>query len=326
MTLRYSLCITVLLSLVLAASQLDAQQYYTVTTSTATYQELVGAITLVDKPDTLGYGTTLPFAMEGFGLPLNFNNQASVFYIFTGGFVAVDVPSHQRLYVFDAFVSRLIWRDDNSRISYTLTGAPGARELKVQWKNLGMVGHAATDYVNMQLWLSEKDNSFEVHVGPNHVTGTAAYYGNGGPAIGAFVATYDFSNYDHAIHVIGNPAHPGIDALQGYYPLAGTPADGTVYRFAYTKPSAVEPERPLAGTIALSPNPCRERSRIGLPASSQGRATLVLRDALGREVLRMAGVADGDMIERGDLAAGVYYVQLFEGRRLLGTSQLTIAE
>lgn len=326
MTLRSTLCITMLLLLPLAAARLDAQQFYTVTTSTGTYQELVGAITLVDKPDTLGYGTTLPYAMEGFGMPLNFNNPASVFYIFTGGFVAVDVPSHQRLYVFDAFVSRLIWRDESSRISYTLNGTPGARELKVQWKNLGMVDHAATDFVNVQLWLSEKDNSFEIHVGPNRVTGNAAYYGNGGPAIGAFVCTYDFSAYDHAIHLRGNPAQPGIDAVQGYYPLSGTPANGTIYRFAYTKPSAVEPERPGAGTITLSPNPCRERSRIGLPSTVDGRATLILRDALGREVMRMADVADGDVIERGNLPAGVYYVQLFDGGRALGTSRLTITE
>lgn len=322
------LACTLLTALLTGTVRVSAQQFYTVARSTGTYTDLVNPTVIIDKPDTVGYGVSLPFSMEAFGLPLDFRQTPSNTFIFSGAFLAVAVPSQQRLCVFDAFVSQLAWRDSTSSLAYTLEGIEGEKMLKVEWKNLGMVGNPGTDFVNVQLWLSQKDNSFEVHVGPNSVTGTTAYYGYSGPSIGGFVSTYDFSTYYSTFHIRGNPANPGTDSQQPYYPMSATPSNGTIYRFSYIKPSAVteHPDRASAA-VAFQPNPCSDRSRIELPAAFDGkRPALILHDALGREALRIEHVATGDVIERGGLAAGIYYVQLSEGGHAYNGGRLVIAE
>ncbi len=324
---RLTLCLLVMLA-ACCVGRLSAQHYYTVKTSTGTYTDLANPVVLIEKPDTVGYGIPLPFAMEAFGLPVDLGATPNRVFIFTGGIIAVDVPDAQRLCVFDAFVARLVWRDSTSSLSYTVEGGGGERILKVQWKNLGMVGNPVGDFVNVQLWLSERDNSIEVHVGPNRATGSAAYYGYNGPAIGGFVSSYDFSVYYAAVHLTDNSTTPGVDEVQGYYAMDGTPANGTIYHFSYKKPASVIGAANAAmPTLTFAPNPCSDRSRIELPPAFAGtRPTMILHDALGREVLRMEDVRSGDYIERGALPAGIYYVSLREGGRIHDGGRLLIGE
>ncbi|MEO6046455.1 MAG: T9SS type A sorting domain-containing protein [Candidatus Kapaibacterium sp.] len=298
-----------------------SQEFYKVSAGTGTYTDLVDPVVVIGDPSQIvnefsGYGITGPFAMEAFGQKLDFSKQPAPM-IFAGGFIGIDVPAKQRLYVFDGFTSKLAWRDSTTSVSLTLEGNPGDQILKVQWKNMGLTGNPAGDFVNMQIWLRDKDNSYEVHVGPNHVTGKAGYFGNNGPAIGGFVSNYDFSVVDVALHLSGNPATPGVNLTPtSFYPIASTPPNGTVYRFAYVKPASVESDLAKMGAVSFRPNPCTDRSLIELPDALNGmRPTLTVHDLLGREMLRMNEVASGDYIDRGTLPAGVYYVTLHQGSR-----------
>ncbi|MDB5034048.1 MAG: C-terminal target protein [Chlorobi bacterium] len=316
----YALALVLLLC---GGGALSAQQYYTPSTGTGTYTELADAVLVSDMPDTVGYGVSIPFTIEAFGVPLDFQGSPATVYIFSGGFIAM-APA-DRIYSFDAFVSVLAWRDNTSSISYRLDGVPGQQVLKVQWKNMRMVGNPDGDFVNVQMWLNQKDNSMEVHVGPNHVTGTAAYYSYTGPAIGGFVASADFSVYYNTFHLTGNPAKPGTDRKQGYYPMGGTPAEGTIYHFSYKAPSSVDERVRDAAAVGFIPNPCADRSRIELPADMSGtHPTLIVHDLLGRELLRVDNVASGDYIERGGLAPGAYVVTLRDGDRVRDGGMLMV--
>ncbi|HVZ41336.1 MAG TPA: T9SS type A sorting domain-containing protein [Candidatus Kapabacteria bacterium] len=306
--------------------------YYTVTTGSGAYTELDNPTVIVNSPDqmaseTAGYGLALPFAMDAFGQHLDFNQTPPSAFFFVGGFIGVNIQSIQRLCIFDGFISKLAWHDSTSSISYQLQGTAGERVLKVQWKSMGMTGNRSTDFVNLQIWLSEKDNSYEVHVGPNHVTGTAAYYNNSGPAIGGFLSNYDFSVVDATVHLIGNPTRPSLELTQAYYPMAGTPGSGTVYHFAYQSPASVEPVERGAEAVAFHPNPCTDNTVVELPEALEGSGpTLAVFDVLGHEVIRMEHVASGDRIERGSLPDGMYYVTLTQGGRTFNSGKLILAK
>lgn len=320
-----------LILLLCCGIRLSAQQYYGISTSTGTYTDLENPIVAISDSSGMtsefsGQGVKMPFVIEAFGEKLDFSQDPGP-VLFTGGFIGVDVRSKQRLYVFDGFVSKLTWRDSTTSISLTLEGSPGDQLLKVQWKNMALAGNPAGDFMNMQIWLRERDNSYEVHVGPNHVTGKAGYYNNSGPAIGGFVSNYDFTVADAALHLTGSPAKPGFDEAQLYYPMQATPQNGTIYRFTYKPGSAsVGAGNSDAGsTISFLPNPCRDRSMIQLPEALNGTyPTMLVHDALGRQVLRMENVAGGDFIERGTLPAGVYYVTLYQGSRMYNGGRLVI--
>lgn len=314
----YSLPLILLLCCV---HQVSAQQYYKINISTGTYSELENPLVIMSDSSQMGNefsgsGIKVPFVIEAFGQKLDFNQEPAP-VIFAGGFIGIDITSRQRLYVFDGFASKLTWRDSTTSVSATVEGTPGEQVLKVQWKNMGMIGNSAADFVNLQMWLKEKDNSFEVHVGPNHVTGSAGYFGNNGPAIGGFITNYDFTATYAALHLTGDPKKPGFEESQAYYPLSATPSNGTIYRFAYTAgTSSVEGGNATASVVSIFPNPLRDRGRIQLPEAISGTSsTLVVHDLLGREVLRLDNVTNGDIFDRGALPAGVYYMTLHRGDR-----------
>lgn len=328
----YPLLVVLLLC---GGARLSAQEYYTTSVAVGTYTELENATVVIGDSSQIvnefsGVGIKGPFTIEAFGQTLDFSRDPSP-VIFAGGFIAVDVTAKQRLYVFDGFTSKFAWRDSSTSVSMALEGRQGEGVLKVQWKNMALAGNPAGDFANMQIWFREKDNSFEVHVGPNHVTGTAGYFGNNGPAIGGFVTTYDFTRYDLGLHLTGDPAKPGVNNTPlGYYPLSATPANGTIYRFAYKKSSssvAAQAHEESGAAIAFLPNPFGDRTRLHLPAKLRAVAaggTLTLHDALGREALRVDDVADGAEIERGTLPAGVYYVTVRKGDQVFNGGTVVV--
>ncbi len=325
----YSLPIILLLCCV---HEVSAQQYYKTNTSTGTYTELVNPIVIMRDSSQMGsefsgQGVKLPFVIEAFGQKLDFNQDPAP-VIFTGGFIGIDVSAQQRFYVFDGFASKLTWRDSTTSVSCTVEGSPGEQLFKVQWKNMGMIGNPVGDFANLQIWLYEKDNSFEVHVGPNHVTGKAGYFSNNGPAIGGFISNYDFSAAYAAIHLTGDPKKPGVDEAQLYYPLSATPASGTVYRFTSTSGSlSVDAGSTSTNAVAFLPNPLRDHARIQLPEALKATtSTVLLYDVLGREAMRFDNVTNGTTIDRGTLPAGVYYVTVQQGQRRYSGGTLVVGD
>ena len=58
-----------------------------------------------------------------------------------------------------------------SPISHMITGEEPERICKIEFKNAGFDYAPIEDSVYIQIWLFEKDNAIEVHLGPHYVTG-----------------------------------------------------------------------------------------------------------------------------------------------------------
>jgi hypothetical protein len=303
--------------LLCAAARSSAQQYYSYAVSTAPYTDLENDSLISVIPDTLGYYLSVPFSMEAYGLRFSFADNPPSSLAFVPGLVVLINSEEQRLCSFDAFSADLRLRDSGSSISYTLEGAEGEKLLKIQWKDMALNGNPASDVVNAQLWLSQKDNSFEVHIGHCSVTGTAAYYSYFGPSIGTFLSSVDVKKYYSTFHLIGNPAAPNPETQNAYYPMNSTPKEGMVYRFIYAKPASVATVGTQRSGVVFTPNPTTSGVRIELPdALAATHPTLELYDVMGRDVMRRENVATGDRIPTDGLAAGMYYATLRESGRV----------
>ena len=60
-----------------------------------------------------------------------------------------------------------------SDVFYKLTGEPGSRIFKLEWKNVGFYREiaeqgTANNYTNFQLWIYEGSSDIEVRFGPNY--------------------------------------------------------------------------------------------------------------------------------------------------------------
>lgn len=115
--------------------------------------------------------------------------------------------------------------------------------------------------------------------------------------------------------VVPAPTLPVTIAREKFY---GGPRDG------YSAASGLlvlgtRPAAPALASALLVPNPVADRATLrltGLAAPTD--ATLTLRDALGRSVLRITGLRGFDIeISRAGLASGLYYYELSEGGALL---------
>lgn len=302
-----------------------AQDTYLVTPGSAVYTDLVNPVLISRDLDQVGYRTNMPFTMAGFGIPLDFDLDPQPVVVFTGGFIGILAPSIDKLFVIDAFVSNLERRDSTSSLSYRLEGEGEGRVLKFQWKNMKMTGNPEGDFINVQLWLYRNDNSFEIHVGPNRVTGRTAYNTYAGPAIGAFLSNSDLSEYFLTVHLAGNPANPGLETFNAFYPMGGTPSDGTVYRFTYQQASAVD-EAGTGGSIRLSPNPASDGFTVQLPGNREdGHGLVAVYDLLGRQVLRESDVRDGGYISTQSLPPDIYQVVVYDRGNIVLTQRLVVA-
>lgn len=193
------------------------------------------------------YTFPLGFDFSFFGVT---TSQLSIDDFFTGGIVSnypLSQPESPLIVIYDA---DLIDRGElsgvsESPISYITEGEPGNRIFKLQWKNAGFFNEVndlrtANSFVNFQLWLYEGSNTIEIHFGPSNITSPDLLYEFfNGPLIG-LVESFHFENNDFEKfwYLKGNPAAPLINQInieQGdtlTQVLLGTPADGTVYRFA----------------------------------------------------------------------------------------------
>lgn len=323
--MRQSIYALTLVLLLTAAAGTRAQQFYNFAISSSTYTELTNDTPISTVPTTVGYYLRVPFKMEAFGVPFDFGESDTSVVVFVGAYVAPRNFGLGRIGVFDAFTSDLRNRDSGSAISYVLEGSGEDKVLKFQWKNMALNGHPASDYVNVQLWLYQKDNSFEVHVGPNRVTSRTAYFGYTGPSVGTFLSNADLTAYLGMYHLFGSPASPAPDRFNPYVPMSATPPDGIVYRFTYTKGASVAVSEKETSGASFHPNPTTGATYITLPESLRAaRPTMILHDMMGREALRLDEVNDGDRIETDMLGAGVYYVTLRKGEKVYAGERIVV--
>lgn len=328
--MKYGIYALTTLLLLTGAIGLDAQEYYTFSRSAGIYTPLTNPMVTLPGPDTNNYNINglSAFQMDIYGFPMMLRDQNSL-VIFKDGFVAiptVDPTGRGVVFVLEGFYAQLTNRDATSARLMAVELADGDLVMKFEWRNMGLAGHPAGDFVNFQLWLKKSDNSVEMHMGPNKVTATNGFFGGqSGPVIGVSLLNQSLDTTFHTVHLSG-PANNPVQTDLPFTTITGTPVPGLIYRFAYNKPASVAGSGVVASGVAFHPNPFHESTRIELPEDLSGHATMLVHDLLGREVLNISNPVNGDMIPRGSLPAGIYLVTLQEQGRSRSGGRLVITE
>ncbi len=215
---------------------------YSLSTSTDTYTDLTGAISLNNGEIWDDPTYIMPMAF-----PFEINGNPITQLEFYGGGSLMRAPTSDPdfyNYLF-SFEVDLIDRGANgttslSPISYKVEGTPGNRIQKVEFKNAGSYSEMDQEgtlnmYVNFQMWLYEGSHKIEYHYGPSFINDPALFYDDGGgPGVG--VADYDETNdiISNPHFIIGSASNPFLSANPIL--LTGTPAEGMVYSLTVITP------------------------------------------------------------------------------------------
>lgn len=311
----------ILVMLAAAASLTKAQNMtpYQFINTTGTYTDLTSPILL---------SSTAAWDDEIYTVPLGFNfqyiNQTfDTAYVNTYGYIAFD-PSEE--IIFAGFLTDLADRAYNttgnsvSPVSYKVMGSPGSRSFVVEFKNTGFYSDmSGTDYVNLQIWLNEADNSAELRMGPSSVqTPATAYGGETGPMVGVAQIDPNFTSVIYSLVLEGSPSSPTTTALNlnTLNFLNGTPSNGQIYRFV---PNGVgAPEHDNNTAISVYPNPLTEASVIEARIAESTLVNISIIDVSGRTIAELANTQlsagrHAFNINRAGLAPGIYFAKVIAG-------------
>lgn len=265
--------ITTALTTILATGAVFAQMPYNFTATTAAYQPLTQGAKLNDTTiwNDEVYKLEIPFQFK-----LN-NKSVSHFYI-QGGEIALG----DTLGATDAiaFMSTdLIDRGiadtpaaSKSPIRYIIEGTTGSRILKLELANAGFAQEFDTDtttkdFFNLQLWLHEGSNVFELRYGTHDIADFDDYFAFLGMLTGFAVnMNLGTGSFDKMYILAGDPAAPVVDSLTttSFTPgLTSFPDSGTVYRFT-PKPTGIA-DKAYTGAMKLYPTRCTDMLMVENP-------------------------------------------------------------
>jgi hypothetical protein len=209
-------------------SKVSAQ--YFVSTSTGTYTDLVNPTVLVSGTTfKSNYMANIPGAVTFFNKSYGTDHastqgqETNVFPTFAMLVTEANSGnSNAEVSVFgNCGVQGL---DATSSLSYLVTGDTKTGIIKFQWKNIGLKGSgAATDFINIQLWLNRADKSVTVVMGPHQITGSTAFGTHGNTCIG--IDEYDggFNSILASAYLKGDPAAPTVVTGARALPLSLLP-------------------------------------------------------------------------------------------------------
>lgn len=196
----------------------------------------------------------------------------------------------------------------NSPISYEISGTPGARIVKVEWRNASFYNsdNNYLDSLDFQVWLFETTGDIEYHYGASYVN-PAAYNGAVGPTVGitkfAMSPNYDLLNGYYYLSGDSN----NVAVNPNYSQITGTPLNGTVYRFSNQVTVSVADIQETE--VAVFPNPASGMVNVKLDAENAG--TVAITDLTGRALIFEQVEGTGVVTKRFDissLAPGMYFV------------------
>jgi hypothetical protein len=157
--------LTAIISGLLFSLTLSSQDFnYTVATDSVTWNELSSQVILNTNNSAWEFAYRIPI---GFTFHFAGRNCDSL-TIETNGFLLFDEDRYYAFTMFHDFEDR-ISGGQHSVLGYEISGTPGSRILKIQYKNTGRSGYSGSH--TFQVWLKEDGNQIEVRVGP-----TTYYY------------------------------------------------------------------------------------------------------------------------------------------------------
>lgn len=222
-----------------------------------------------------------------------------------------------------------------SPISYQLTGDPGSRIGKLEYRNAGFLENidygGAVDSTNMQIWLYEGSNDIEIHFGPSSVTDPAIFDTDefGALWIGFFGYQNEIeSDTIDLLSLQGSAENPtiavttdidlenGEDILTKELFLQGYPADGQVYRFTSKEIVSTKEinDLPLAG---VTPRLVRDYFQVNMTGMNiSPMDQLEVYDLSGRRVYTAQLGQDTHRVSTGDWHSGTYFLRMRIGDEL----------
>lgn len=297
-----------------------------------TFTDTSGVYTpLSANADTLPFSTwTWDDDFVRFGLPFTVNiygseydsvliegNSSLIFYNDWTGLEPWDVnDTVHTIMPFGEFITNFGSMDlmskggGQSPILYELVGNPGARIMKLEWRNAGFYEDTSallTNFVNFQIWIHEFTGNIECHYGTSYAD-AISLGGGTGPVVGIapFVMSSATSTYlvGNGIYVSGSSGNE--TDVPGYVQMSGLPADSSVYLFYNLATVSIE-EFNRDGFI-MYPNPATEFCIVNSDASE---INVTLIDASGR-VIQENTSSNGNNVrmELNGLQKGMYFVNV----------------
>lgn len=287
-------------------------QNYVHTLSNIAYQDLSNP-QVIHGADSIasGYYIAINLLFPAFGAIADFSNVPSIpspgAYIARDGYLgAYENPSYTHTFAFHAYLNNLIRINSSSSISVLLIPNGSFKILKFQWKNMGILNHSDTEYVNFQIWFDEANKSVSYHYGPSILNNDP----NNGGAIGLLRALNNFSSFTNATYLKGDAKIP--DQLKEFNPTSFSnlissnnfPPEGTLITFKLPT-SSVKQNELNKSNYSIVPNPFNESLKI----HCLGRFNWQIIDLNGKQIKR--GTDEDEIaVNTTDLANGLYLIKI----------------
>lgn len=308
--------LTIFFIIIFISLGLNAQPNHNVLqVSNASYTELTGDIALTQMVFVVGdeyevkdlYGETFNL----YNKPWLMDTVTKGVLIFPNAFI--EIVEDSNFIICDALLRWLDSIDNNSKISYKIEGSSGNKILKVQWKNLKIRTGAAGNYVNLQIWLYQKDGMLEYRYGPSSANNASGYTQSTGPSVGISYSNFSFSKMYEKIWIHGTPPNIQIDsAHNASFPnISGVPANGTVYRFIPKQSASVSALKKDMG-ITVYPNPADKQIVISLSAPASENLKVSVMDLSGQLIKEYSMPAGSRQLSvpSAQIPAGMYHIHL----------------
>lgn len=292
--------------LLLSITALNGQHFYGVKTGLSTYTPLTDA-TPITVEDAQGggryFGYNLEFKTFTFNASFKAGGNSLGVYVAYDGYLFADnsvTKSHAIIYQVLQLEGQNngLRMKNNSAMQYKYEGTQGSGILKVEWKNMGLVNHHDSEFVNLQLWLNESDNSITYFYGPRSVSGTLRNH------VGLFTSPYtQFGVFDNSMNFSGIPQRFTIVNASGYNNLPSfseLPENGRYFMFT-TNTTGIQD----ANTIALKgiyPNPAQ--TTVTLPYAG----IYTITDITGKLISTGETLTENATVDVESLNTGIYYI------------------
>lgn len=218
-----------------------------------------------------------------------------------------------------------------SNISYLVEGDTGSRICKIEWNNAGFYfeladDNVSEDFTNLQIWLYEGTNEFEIHFGPSSISQPfLSFLGATGPGF-VLISSIDINTDDiddEAYSLTGDSSSPVMEEITSIYDdldyIEGNAPEGTIYRFSRNTTGLAEIQQPVS--FSVYPNPAKDQFSVVIENDEVEVEAISILDNHGRLVKLAA--ANVNQINVSDLVNGVYVVQITTDKGL-STQKLII--
>ena len=302
-------------TLIALTNTLKAQMPYNFAASKSAYQPLTTGTKLNDTTtwDDEVYKLAIPF-------PFKLNNKTITHFYIQGGEIAMsdtagaaDAIPFMNADIIDRGVADTV-PVSKSPIRYKVDGNAGSRILKLEIANAGFADEfnsdtTTDDFFNLQIWVYEGSNVFEMRYGANSIADFNTYF----PVLGmmtGFAKGLDMNQgaFDKIYILSGDPASPDIDSMTTTsftYGLSSFPDSGTVYRFT-PKPTSIA-DKPYVQEMKLYPTRCSDVLMVENPNKINSTYRVL---SLAGSIMRYGDIDAGiNKIDVSNLPSGMYLVR-----------------